>query len=49
MKEEKKHKRKTENKITNRDIVKDEMNGGQRRGVINRSILWNDVLYYFRE
>jgi len=30
-------------------IVKDKMDEEQRRRVINRSILWNDVLYYFGE
>jgi len=26
-----------------------ETDGGQRRGVIDRSILWNDVLHHFGE
>jgi len=30
-------------------IVKDGTNRGQRRGVTNKSVLWNDILYYFRE
>ena len=30
-------------------IVKDGTNRGQRRGVTNKSVLWNDILHYFRE
>jgi len=30
-------------------MSKTEIGGGWRRGVIDRNILWNDVLHYFRE